>query len=194
LTREEEWEAGDTFVVAIFTGLAALLVLARYLRNQRERIDLAASAEVLKKVFQGLQHRAGKAEVVSVPSELLEQAARIESAQIAKERKDAVLQSVAFRPTGYAIAFDRHAAEQRATLSVADRVELEDLVAQLSTDGAQLESQAGPVAGALSGATKSKRVEIDYVIDHASRSIRIIALRHGVDSSSPASLNGSSHA
>src|SRR5262245_35343945 len=107
---------------------------------------------------------------------------------------DAVLQSVAFRPPGYASAFDRHAAEQRATLSVADRVELEDLVAQLSTDGAQLESHAGPVAGALSGATKSKRVEIDYVIDHASRSIRIIALRHGVDSSSPASLNGSSHA
>jgi hypothetical protein len=130
LIRDEEWEAADTFVVVIFTGFAALLVLARYLRNQRERIDLAASAEELKKVFQSLQHRAGKAGVVSVPSELLEQAARIESAQIAKERKDAVLQSVSAGPSGYGVTFERAAGEQRRMLDVSDRVELEDGTAQ----------------------------------------------------------------
>jgi hypothetical protein len=193
LNPSEEWDAGDTFVVAIFTGLAALLVLARYLRNQRERIDLAASAEELKKVFQSLQHRAGKAEVVAVPSELLEQAARIESAQIAKERKDAVLQSVAVRPSGYAITFDRDAAKERARLGVADRVELEDLVAQLSTEGAQFEPQAGAVAdegGTPRVMTKSRRVEVVYVIDQASHGIRITAVRHG----GGGSPNGHSHA
>jgi hypothetical protein len=118
---------------------------------------------------------------VSVPSELLEQAAKIESAQIAKERKDAVLQSVAVRPSGYAITFDRDAAKERATLGVADRVELEDLVAQLSTEGARFESQAGAVADAEGGTlrvmTKSQSVEILYVIDQPSRGIRIIAVR-----------------
>jgi hypothetical protein len=175
------------FIALFYASITTFLLGARYLRNQRERIDLTASAEELRKALEGLRQRAGKVGVVSVPSELLEQAARIEWAKIAKERKDAVLESVAFRPSGYAIAFDRDAAERRATLGVADRVELEDLVAQLSTEGAQPESQAGAVAGAESatfrGATKNRRVEIEYVIDQASHGIRIIAVRHGEDGS-----------
>jgi hypothetical protein len=195
ILSDEEWEAGDTFVVVIFTGFAALLVLARYLRSQRERIDLAASAEELKKVFQALQHRAGKAEVVSVPSELLEQAARIESAQIAKERKDAVLQSVSAGPSGYGVTFDRAAAEQRRMLDVSDRVELEDVVAQLSIEGPdKLTSEAGPPKGATRRCeTKNKRVEIEYVVDQTSHGVRIIAVRSegGGSHSSP---NERSHA
>jgi hypothetical protein len=172
-----EPDAGDDWKAAIFLALffatiAVMIFSARYLRNQRERMELAASAEELKRALERLRQRAGKAEVVSVPSELLEQAARIESAQIAKERKDAVLQSVAVRPSGYAIKFDRDAADERATLGVADRVELEDLVAQLSTGGAQFESQPGAVTGAegatLRGMTKSQRVEIEYLIDQTS--------------------------
>src|SRR5262249_52706339 len=108
------------FLVLFFAGVSPLIFSARYLHNQRERMELAASAEELKKAFEGLRQRAGKAEVVSVPSELLEQAVRIESAQIAKERKDAVLQSIAVRPSGYAITFDRDAAKERATLGVTD--------------------------------------------------------------------------
>jgi hypothetical protein len=182
------------FVVLFFAPIPVLIFSARYLHNQRERMELTASAEKLKKALEGLRQRAGNAEVVSVPSELLEQAAKIESAQIAKERKDAVLQSVAVRPSGYAITFDLDAAKERATLGVADRVELEDLVAQLSTEGAQFESEAGAVAGVegakLRGMTKSQRVEIVYVIDGASHGIRITSVRHG----GGGSPNGHGHA
>ena len=185
---ERERKIWGIFVALFFATIALLIFSARYLHNQRERMELTASAIGLKKALEGLRQRAGKAEVVSVPSELLEQAARIESAQIAKERKDAILESVDVRPSGYAITFDRDAAEERATLGVADRVELEDLVAQLSTEGAQLESQAGAVAGAegrtLRGMTKSQRVEIVYVFDQATHGIRIVAVRHRGGSSS----------
>ncbi|MGB7854281.1 MAG: hypothetical protein WBL48_00090, partial [Pseudolabrys sp.] len=85
-------------------------------------------------------------------------------------------------------AFDRDAVEQRTTLDVADRIELEDLVTQLSTDRAQLELTAGAIA-----TTKSKRVAIDYEIDHASRTIRIIAVRHAVEVPD-ACVNGAGHA
>jgi hypothetical protein len=191
-----EVSTNEIIAIWVLSIVAGLLIFSGYLRNQRERMDLAASAEELKKALEGLQQLAGKAEVVSVPSELLEQAARIETAQIAKERKDAVLQSVAVRPSGYAITFDRDAAEERATLSVADRLELEDVVAQLSTEGAQPLPSLLPLA--LAGAeratmTKSKRVEIVYVIDRASRGIRIIAVRHG-GGGSHNSPNGHSHA
>jgi hypothetical protein len=74
-----------TTTYATFT--AGLLFPAQYLRNQRERMALTANAEELKHVLQSLLERAGDVEVVKVPSELLEQTAKIESAQIAKERK-----------------------------------------------------------------------------------------------------------
>jgi hypothetical protein len=188
--------AGPNAVLGLFIIAIAscLLFGAQFLRNQRERMDLTASAEELRNALQSLRLHAGMRGFVSVPSELLEQAAKIETAQIAKERKDAVLQSVALRPTEYAIAYDRDAAEQRATLCTSDRVELEDLVAQLSTDGGQLGQQAQAVGEAtLRGMTKSKRIEIEYVIDHASHRIRIAAVRHAGDGPR-ASLNGASYA
>jgi hypothetical protein len=182
------------FLPLFFATTAFLLFSARYLHHQRQRMELTTSAKELRKALEGLRQHAGNTEVVSVPSELLEQVARIESAQIAKERKDAVLESVAASPSGYAITFDGGAAEERAALGVADRGELEDLVAQLSTEGAQLQSRAGAVAGAevgtLRGMTKNQRIEIAYLIDEASHSIRILTVQHrGVGSP-----NGHSHA
>jgi hypothetical protein len=174
--------------LVFFVLVPCCLIAAQYLRNHRERMEQAASAEELKKALQGLQRRNGSG-VVSLPAEFLEKTAKIESLQIAKQRKDAILESVDSPPTGYAIAFDRTAIEQRATLSFADRVELEDLVAQLSTEGTQVE----PQVGTGQGRTKSNRVEIDYVIDNDSRSIRVIAVRH-VGEVSHASVNGGSHA
>jgi hypothetical protein len=177
-------------IPALIVGLIVFTLFAgtQYLRNQRERMELTASAEDLKKALQSLQQRRG-AEVISVPSELLEQTAKIESAQIAKERKDAILESVTSPASGYAIAFDRDAAEQRATLEIADRVALEDLVEQLSTDGTQVK----PQGATGQGRTKNNRIEINYVIDNASCTIRVIAVRH-VGEVSDASVNGVGHA
>jgi hypothetical protein len=169
------------FVIALsYAIIVGFLFATRYLRNQRERMDLAASAGELRKALLSLRERNGS-DFVSVPAELLEQSAKIESAQITQERKDAVLQSAAFRPNSYAIAFNHDATQQRARLDVADRVELEDLVAELSTSGAQLEPQAETISGTkdptLLAATKSKQLEVEYVIDHASRGIHVIAVR-----------------
>jgi hypothetical protein len=187
-TAEQFYGVLAFFVLTMFVVLC-LLIATRYLRNQRERLDLTANAEELRKALQSLRRRAGDVEIVTIPSDLLERTAKIESAQIAEERKDAILESVASRPTGYAIAFDGDAAEQRATLDVADRIELGDLVAQLSIAGMQPERRQGMQRDK----TESKRVEIDYVIDNASRSIRVIAVRR-VREVSDVSTSGGSHA
>ena len=176
-----------TQLIGLIIGVT-LFAGTRYLYIQRERMDLTANAEELRKAFQRLRQRAGKTEVVTVPSELVERTAKIELAQIAKERKEAILESVSSRPSGYAIAFDRDAAEQRATLDVADRIELADLAAQLSIAGMQLERREGMQRDK----TKSNRVEIDYVIDNASRSIRVVAVRR-LREVSDASVSGASH-
>jgi hypothetical protein len=188
----------ELFLWAASVAIVGVLLLgARYLRNQRERIALTENAEELKRALQRLRERAGDAEVVTVPSELLEQTANIEAAQIAKERKDAVLRSIASPSKEYAVAFDRSAMEQRAMLSIAERVELEDLVEQLGEEVAKPEPQEGVTAPAkdttLRGSIKSKRVEIDYVIDRTSRRIRINTVRQR-EGGSGTSVNGAGHA
>jgi hypothetical protein len=174
ISRGTEAPSDEVFGALFCVIVIALLVLMGYLRNQRERMDLAASAEELKDAFQALQRRGGNSEKVSVPSELLEKAARIESVQIVKERKDAILQSIGNHSSGYSVTFDGEAANQRAALSVADRIELEDLVAQLSTAGpTQLDPRATPYAH------EGERLDIEYKIDGPSRTIRIMGIvRH----------------
>jgi hypothetical protein len=184
-SRDEEQTA--LLIGVLFYAFAAILLFgARYLRNQRERMELAASAEQLREALQALQQRQGP-EVVSVPAEVLERTAIIESAQIKKERKDAVLES-AIENT-YAVTFERNAAEQRAALGREERLELEDLVADLSTEGAQGETQASVLPDTetptFRRATENKQCEIDYVVDHASRRIQVVAVRPRAGAASP---------
>jgi hypothetical protein len=183
---------GGFIITLTFAAIAALMFAARYLRNQRERIELTANAEELRKALQSLRQRAEDAGVVPVPSELLEQTAKIESAQIAKERRDAVLQSITSPAKEYAVAFDRSAIEQRATLDIADRMELEDLVEHLGAEATEPNAGTGTVVS-LRAVTKSKRVEIEYVIDRASRRIRINTVRQR-EGGPDTSANGAGHA
>lgn len=178
--------------VLIYAITAGLLFGARYLRNQRERMDMAASAEQLRKALQSLQQREGS-EFVSVPAELLERTATIESAQIKKERKEAVLESAASQSSAYAIEFERGAAEQRASLPGLDRLELEDLVADLSTEGALRGAQPSTTSSAeapkIQCTTESRQVEIEYVVDHEARRIRVVTVKGG-GTPSPATAIG----
>ena len=165
-----------SFMALVFAFIVIILLSARFLRNQRSRMDLTSSAEGLRKTLQSLRQRAGDG-VVSVPAELLERTAKIESTQIAAQRKDAVLESAAFRDNAYAIAYDGGATEQRATLETADRLELEDLVAQLSTEGAPADAAPDAAREAtVRRTTENNRVEIEYSVDEASRRIRIVAV------------------
>jgi hypothetical protein len=165
-----------SFMALVLVFIVIILLSARYLRNQRSRMDLTSSADGLRKTLQSLRQRAGDG-VVSVPAELLERTAKIESTQIAAQRKDAVLESAAFRDNAYAIAYDGGATEQRATLETADRLELEDLVAQLSTEGVPAEAQPDAAREAtVRRTTENNRVEIEYSVDEASRRIRIGAV------------------
>lgn len=175
-----------TQLIGLIIGVT-LFAGTRFLQIQRERMDLVASAERLTKALQSLRYREVSG-TVPVPESLLVQTAKIESAQIAEGRKEAILESATSHATGYAISIDRDAAEQRATLDVADRIELADLAAQLSIAGTKLEGREG-----TQRKIKGSRVEIDYVIDNPSRSIRIIAVRR-VREVSHASVDGGSHA
>jgi hypothetical protein len=179
------------YLMAVVVMIAGILISARYLRNQRERMDLTASADELRKTLQSLRQRTDIG-IVSVPAELLEQTAKIESTQIAAERKEAVLQSIGFDDSAYAIRYSASAAAQRATLETADRLELVDLLDQLSTEGAPIEPPGAAKDATMRRTIRSKRVEIEYSADEASRLIQIVAV--AAVSGSDTSLTGARHA
>jgi hypothetical protein len=187
---------GLFFMALYFAIVAVLLSAAGHLQNQRERMDLTSSAEELREVLLSLQRREGP-DVISVPAKLLERTAVIESVQISEERTEAVLQGAAFRSKAYTVAFDREAVRQRGMLDFADRVELDDLVAELSTNNAQPEPQPQAIRDTktvtLVHTTRSKRVNIECVIDYIFRSIHVIAVRTAGDAVD-ASLNGAGDA
>lgn len=171
-----EGKLEDAGFIVGFTYLAlaaALIASAQYLRIQAQRLELVSNADALRKSLQSLRSHAHGG-TVSVPAEFLERTARIESAEIRAQRRDAVLQSDAFRPNAYAVTFHRDAAEQKAALSLDDRLELEDLVAQLSTGGAELDSSPDVGASEMRRTmTENKRIAVVYSVDRAARSISI---------------------
>lgn len=178
-----------------FFAIAAVLLGARLLRNQREQMDLAANAAELQKALQNLREQAGPGGTIAVPAELVERAATIESQQIVMQRKEAIVQSIGNRASGCAITFENKAAEQRAGLDLTERLELEDLLAELSTaSGHAVPHQAVSAGGgAASRATaKGEHLELEYAVDQASRIVRITAVRRISNKASHAAA-GASH-
>lgn len=168
-------------LVAVAAWLAMMLFSARYLRNQREQMDLAADAVQLRSIFMEMLQQASAKGIVKVPVEFVEQAASIESTQIANSRKTAILKSTNIRSSGYAIVFDNSAAQQRLTLEVADRIELQDLEAKLSTEDIEslfpLRPSSQSMEQMLQIQTKSGRVEIEFVINYENRIIRVVTVK-----------------
>jgi hypothetical protein len=177
------------FVVVFYLMLAILLFAARHLRNQRERIDLAARAADLRAQLLRMRQDAGEGGSIEVPSDLLAQAARVETVRIAQERKDAVLQSVASRPGGYAVSFEPGAAARKTALDIAARIELEDMVEQISTGGADFDARAGIVfwrdGAAFRARSSGGRIEIECVLDEAARSVRVTAVTQAAAGAAP---------
>ncbi len=167
--------------LAVYLAVFAVILFgARLLRNQREQMELAASAVELKKALQSLRQQAGATRTIAVPAELVERAATIESAGIARQRKEAILQGASSQSSGYAITFDDKATVQRTGLDMKDRLELDDLLARLSSASQPAGTQAQD--GAFSRCTtESKRVEVEYTIDQASRGIHITAVKRTAD-------------
>lgn len=163
-------------IILIVFFLFIILLGAQYTRRLRERIELASSATKLKQVLESLKARAGKTEFVSVPSGLLAQAAKIESATIAKERDDAVLKSAASRSTGYAIRFGADVPGQTTGLNTAERVELDDMVTQLSMRG-ELAAEGRAGDDRPEREAKGKRLIVEYQVDKSAQSILVTTIR-----------------
>ena len=177
-TRHGMGRGVSTVAVVVVYALPALTMLgARYLRNCREQIALVANAEKLEESLSELRLNAGDGRAIKIPADTLQQVARIESSQIMQERKTAILESVGSERSGYSVSFAREAAEQKSALDRADRIELEDLLEQLSTGMLRGEADVRGTGEVNRVRTASASVEIEYATDEPRRAIHVVAVR-----------------
>jgi hypothetical protein len=164
--------------IALFLILCALTILgAQYLRNWREQIELVSNAGKLQDALRELQNHTGDHAAVMVPSNIMEQVTRIESSQIAQERKMAILESAGSERSGYAVRFTPEAAEQKSALDMAHRIKLEDLLEQLSTGLLHGEANVRGAGEISQARITNAPVEIEYSTDKPGHQIRVVAVR-----------------
>lgn len=177
ITRDWRVLAAVAALVLFYALFGLIMLAARYLRIRREQIELVSNAEKLQEALRELQKRAGDGAAVLIPADILEQVARIESSQIAQERKTAILESAGSVQSGYAVGFAPNAAEQKSALDMAQRIKLEDLVEQLSTGLLRGKADVRGAGEINLHRITSDPVEVEYATDEPGRKIRIVAVR-----------------
>ena len=175
--KEEIWIALG--FVGVFFGLCLALgvtiLVSRFVQRSREQWAIVADANRLRSTLESMQTKAGVGEAVAVPATVLDDVARIERVQIARERRDAVVASAGATNRGYGVLVARDLSPQKALLDPQHRVAVEDLIDNLSVNPhpAGVTSTAD---GLLSVRTPEGDVELQYSVDEGARRVHIVAL------------------
>ena len=168
--------SGFELVVIVLLAVPGLTVLIwRMVERSREQLALVADADRLRAMLTSMQAESGSGGPVVVPAAVMEKVARIESAQIARERAQAVVASVGKADRGYALVVAHDATAQKAALGRAERLTVEELIDEVL---AEPQAAGRPDAGNLRHAGSADGlIEIDYRVDEAARRVHLLAVR-----------------
>ena len=172
---DKETDFAVFIVVALFIIVGATILIWQFVQRSREQLAIVADANRLRSLLQSIQSEAGAGGTVEVPAEVLESVARIERVNIERERTKAVVASTRVRSQGYALLVARNVPAQKASIDAAQRVAVEDLIDDLSTDPRPPGSE--PIAdGLFCVRTPEGDVEVHYGIDDAAQRVQIVAV------------------
>jgi hypothetical protein len=161
-------------VFGSFFAFGFTVLVWRFVQRSREQWAIVGDANRLRSELES-HIKAGAGETVAVPAAVLEDVARIERVQIARERRDAVVASAEATNRGYGVLVARDLSLQKALLGPQQRVAVEDLIDNLSANPRPtgVESTA---EGLLSARTPEGGVELRYTVDEGARRVHIVAL------------------
>jgi hypothetical protein len=169
---EDVWVFGT---VALFFMFGSTVLVWRFVQRSREQLAFVADANRLRSALESVQTKAGAGEVVAIPAAVIEDVARIERVQIARERRDAVVASAKEADRGYGVLVARDLSSQKGLLDPKQRIAVEELIDDLSTNPRP--TGAEPAAKNLfSVRTAEGDVEVQYSIDDEARRVQVVAL------------------
>lgn len=151
------------------------ILIWRFVQRSREQWAIVSDANRLRSALELVKSKAAAGEALTIPAAVLEDAARIERVQIAREQSDAVVASAGTTDHGYGVLVARDLSSQKALLDPQQRVAVEGLIENLSANPrpAGVESTA---KGLLSVRTSERDVELQYSVDDGARRVHVVAL------------------
>jgi hypothetical protein len=168
-------------VMNVIVGVLALVVVLtfpvwRFVETMRQRMTLALDAERLDTTLGALGRPDARGAAIVVPAAVLENAARIENAQIAAERARAIAAKSA-ESRDYALLTTRDVAAQKAALPAVQRLELEDLIEEVVAKPTVWPAGVEAGGSIRRARTVDNAIEIDFEIDEPARTVRVIGCR-----------------
>ncbi|HTS35244.1 MAG TPA: hypothetical protein VMH04_06205 [Candidatus Solibacter sp.] len=165
--------------------VALLLVAFPLLRKGKDWLEEMAAqsrnaAEVRAFMLDAKkQARRAGVERIAVPAETIERFAKIEAAEIARDRARAICESK--RTPAYSILSSRQVFETKAGLDIDSRLQIEQAIDDLSLQPRPSNLQKDTTTGLLKQRVGETDWEIEYSVDDSGRCIRLVSLeRAGV--------------
>ena len=159
----------------LLVAFGATFFTWRFVRRSREQLAIVSDANRLRSMLQSMQTNAGAGEAVEIPAAVLEDVARIERAQIAREQRDAIVASAGAAKGGYWLLVARDVSAEKGLLDPTERAAVEDLIDELTADPHP--AGAEPTAdGLLRVRTPDGAIELHYRVDEGARSLQVVTL------------------
>jgi len=172
---KQEGVSGAAVSGGMCFAFGVTVLVWNFVQRSREQWAIVADANRLRSILESLQTKAGAGEAVSVPAAVVEHAAQIERVSIARERRDAVVASAATTDHGYGILVARDVSSQKGLLDPQQRVAVEDLFENLSSNPRPPSVERAP-EGLLSVTTPKGGVELQYSVDDGAKRVNVVAL------------------
>jgi hypothetical protein len=170
-----QYPPGAVAVYGLFAAFGVTVLLWRFVQRSREQWAIVADANRLRSALESLQAKAGAGEAVAIPAAVVEDAARIERVQIARERRNAVVASAGTTDHGYGVLVARDLSSRKGLLNPQQRVAVEELIENLSANPRRAGVESTP-EGLLSVRTPERDVELQYSVDEGAQRVQIVAL------------------
>ncbi len=167
---------GAWWQVALWLLLGGPVLALYFVKRGKERLELVADANRLLRSLQQLREGAGADEDIDVPAELWESVAQIESAQISRQRVEAVADGITAPPQEYRVLTARDVAAAKAELGLQDRLVIEDLIGEVGENPRAPEAVQNEADGLWRRQFANGEMALVYGIDEAQRQVRIVAL------------------
>ena len=163
------------FLFGLFFVFGVTVLVWKFVQRSREQWAIVADANRLRSTLESMRAKAGAGEAVAIPAAVVEHAAQIERVLIARERRNAVVASAGTTDHGYGILVGRAVSSQKGSLDPRQRVAVEDLFENLSSNPRPPGVEQTP-EGLLGVTTSEGGVELQYSVDEGAKRVHIVAL------------------
>lgn len=162
--------------VGMFVTLGVTTIGLYLVQRGKQQLDLVADASQLRQSLLEMKERTTDGDAIIVPAEAMQSVARMEAAQIARERAEAVVACADTKDRGYGVFIARDVSAQKGTLDLATRMQVEEAIERIGANPHPPEATAEGAEGLWRLRSADGAIQLAYAIDEQQRQVRVLAM------------------